>query len=565
MNWSKGPTVKEKILLHLLNYTHYFEQDNVPEEITQLGIANSIIAPRPHVSMALKDLRTKQQIIERICHIKHGKRKQKGYNLTPTGQQIANRTKQLLMESEIKVKDRSGERIERFGQICSTSNISIFKLLNQINADGVFDLTHSNDLVKSPGTVTKTQIKKYATPPFDLSPTDQVTLQLQVQAQPHPQAQPQTQLPTQTTDNRSTLFKNHIEYLNHLSKNYPDYYSQYYQQLSEDQRIIGLSLKTNISLFFIGYLLIIIGAILGLYIISSGESFIIIPFILILTFGIATIMLAASSLWSNNIWQKRILDFVSITFPIIIYIMIYALIASEFSYYDISIWLIIIFSFLALANYASFIPIFNRAKALSALGIILLINVPIALFLNMIDIYQMGFWSLISVLCIYTSYNLLIRVDNKNDHVNDLNKIYPGIVAGLGLGILVVCVNFLANYDLQNPDMIKFGIYGIIFLWCIISIVLITRGIVKNGALAQKTIQLIILALPFFLGIVLFYFCIFLISINKPIEAMIEVFLGFIVIIYGLKQLKDQELSQLLLIGTIAFALISTLGYILIY
>jgi hypothetical protein len=257
---------------------------------------------------------------------------------------------------------------------------------------------------------------------------------------------------------------------------------------------------------------------------------------------------------------------VAITFPIFIYIFIFAMISSEFSFYDLALWLIITFSFIALANFASFIPLLNRAQALCALGIVLLINVPIALFLGTIDIFQTGFWLLISVLCVYIGYNLLIT-NNINDNYQfeeDFEKIYPGIISGIGLGILIACIYFSINYDLQNNDYSKFRIYGIILLWSFNALALISLGLYEKGARARKTIKMIVSALPLFLGIFLMYFGIFLFRIEKLIEALIEFFLGFIIIIYGLRRLNGQDLPWLVLTGSITLALVSTLGYLLL-
>ena len=140
MAWSKSLTVKEKIILHLLSYSQYSDLEEVPENMTQQGIASSIAAPRPHVSMALKDLKTIGQLTERTSRITQGKRKQKVYLLSSEGVQIGNGLKRRLLDSEIKIIDGSIEGVLRISEVCNKYKISIMDLLNSITDDGFCDI-----------------------------------------------------------------------------------------------------------------------------------------------------------------------------------------------------------------------------------------------------------------------------------------------------------------------------------------------------------------------------------------------------------------------------------------
>jgi len=78
-------TVKDRMLLHLLPYSRELGKPSVPFALTQHGIAQAVIANRSHVSMALKDLREEELVLEEKAHVQGGGRRRLAYFLTEDG------------------------------------------------------------------------------------------------------------------------------------------------------------------------------------------------------------------------------------------------------------------------------------------------------------------------------------------------------------------------------------------------------------------------------------------------------------------------------------------------
>ena len=114
--------------------------------------------------------------------------------------------------------------------------------------------------------------------------------------------------------------------------------------------------------------------------------------------------------------KHRIFKLLLIGVPIMVYILILAMIDPNLSYYDLGLWLFIIISAIMIANFGTFIPVINRAQIIGALGIIILIDSPLALVLNTLNVFQIGFWYLIGLIYIFISYDIIINDQNqKND------------------------------------------------------------------------------------------------------------------------------------------------------
>ena len=70
-------TVRERILLHLLDFTKHAESFDVPVEMTQTGIAKATRIELPHVAQYVRPLVREGQVQERTAHIKGSTRKRK--------------------------------------------------------------------------------------------------------------------------------------------------------------------------------------------------------------------------------------------------------------------------------------------------------------------------------------------------------------------------------------------------------------------------------------------------------------------------------------------------------
>ena len=550
MNWSKGFTVKERILIHLLAYAPYSEQDPVPEAVTQQGIAGMISAPRPHVSIALKDLRMKNHLTERTCRIERGKRKQKVYFLSSNGINLAKSLKAQVMELKIKVLVDSGEHFLKPIQATSNYKISLPELLNRVSPSGVLDLRTKKESEKPD------QRSTHTSPPM-------ATERIQEQSSyPEP--------PSQSIQLSQELKMQNEKSSYHYSYPYP-YQHEYmgtHEEYAEGEQPMQMSEKGAVALFSIGYFLIILGFISGTYLIINAAVLFVIPMVIFFTFGISIMTISVTRLWSIEVWQSRIMNSLIMIIPIILYVLFFSAIQPGISYYDLGLWLIIIFSCFGLASFGTFIPESHRGSAVTALGIIIIINTTVTLLLNTLNIFYAGFWLLSGVLCIYLGYNLVLK---------QIVDLHSGITVGLALGILIACIYFAIIYEFENDLRVTLNFYIILIFWSIISIILLiqtyrnyTTSIIQKGKaiksnpkVIEKMVWVLYASIPIFFGIILIFFGLVLLRFDKPMETIIELFLGALVVIYGARRLKDHEWPQISFAILLMIAIIFTLAQIL--
>ena len=105
-------TVEEKILVHLTQYMNFYDQWEVPFDLTQEGIAGSIGIARCNVSRAMKKLTQKGYIEEKIAHVKGAERRRKVYFLTHAGHPPANQIYRYLIEFPVIFKTMDGMQKE---------------------------------------------------------------------------------------------------------------------------------------------------------------------------------------------------------------------------------------------------------------------------------------------------------------------------------------------------------------------------------------------------------------------------------------------------------------------
>lgn len=163
-------TVKEKIQLHLLEYTKFSDEYSVPPEITQSGISERVGIRLKHLSQYLKPLLEGGQVEERIAHVTGRKQRLKVYDLTSVGWVDASKVKDLVMGSHVSYMTASGklregvvtEVMERY-----TKGRRIMEVLSAIGDDGVMDVgalvaeeakekrlvDHTEEAPKTPGFV----------------------------------------------------------------------------------------------------------------------------------------------------------------------------------------------------------------------------------------------------------------------------------------------------------------------------------------------------------------------------------------------------------------------------
>ncbi len=99
--------VEERILLHLMDYTDYEDAVEVPEAVTQPGIAGSVWIQRSAVPRATNNLIEKGLAVTKKAHVEGLKRRRKVYFLTHEGLKEANRLLDELkgIEPELEFPD----------------------------------------------------------------------------------------------------------------------------------------------------------------------------------------------------------------------------------------------------------------------------------------------------------------------------------------------------------------------------------------------------------------------------------------------------------------------------
>ena len=123
-------TAKERILIHLLDQVRHAESVEVPEVLTQSGVARLAGIALPHVVQYARPLVKDGLVQERIAHVEGSKRRRKVYNLTSEGRMVAIRLRARLKLEVVHVKDAQGTREATIGQVLEQAGPKL--LLSQV-------------------------------------------------------------------------------------------------------------------------------------------------------------------------------------------------------------------------------------------------------------------------------------------------------------------------------------------------------------------------------------------------------------------------------------------------
>ncbi|MFQ6128431.1 MAG: hypothetical protein ACE5QW_05970 [Thermoplasmata archaeon] len=135
-------TVRDRILIHLLDYTKHRHLAEAPFETTQAGIAEVISALRSHVSMVLASLIDLGMVEERLSHIGGEVRRKKAYFLTSKGLSEAEQTREKFLKTPVVVYvDGNMEEVE-IGDIDEIlgGTYYLVDILVSVDETGVLDL-----------------------------------------------------------------------------------------------------------------------------------------------------------------------------------------------------------------------------------------------------------------------------------------------------------------------------------------------------------------------------------------------------------------------------------------
>jgi ATP/maltotriose-dependent transcriptional regulator MalT len=136
-------TIEDAIMLHLLDYTKFQGEFEVPYEITQPGIADAVGIRRSHAANVIKSLKDKVQVEERTAHVKNIPRKRKSYFLTDSGKEYIIDLRNNLAEKMVKLKGNKNEindlKLSEINQTYST-HITLLQLVRLIRPDNSVEL-----------------------------------------------------------------------------------------------------------------------------------------------------------------------------------------------------------------------------------------------------------------------------------------------------------------------------------------------------------------------------------------------------------------------------------------
>ena len=126
----------------MIQYLRYYDQWEVPFDVTQEGIAGSIGIARCNVSRAMKKLIEKGSIEEKIAHVKGAERRRKVYFLTQTGHTEAAQINNYLSNYSVQFRDSTGQIKElKLAQVREEmeKKPKLLEIIKYISSDGIVD------------------------------------------------------------------------------------------------------------------------------------------------------------------------------------------------------------------------------------------------------------------------------------------------------------------------------------------------------------------------------------------------------------------------------------------
>ncbi len=139
----RPPTVKERILLHLLDHTKSSGAYEAPPAATQAGIARAAWFNIQHVPQYIRPLIGEGLVRERTAHVRQGRRRRKVYELTDSGQRQAFAMRDQLRDEAILVRDGDGmrETTVRDAVEIARGKLSMLDVVREFLLTGSVDVT----------------------------------------------------------------------------------------------------------------------------------------------------------------------------------------------------------------------------------------------------------------------------------------------------------------------------------------------------------------------------------------------------------------------------------------
>lgn len=101
-------TVKERILLHLFDYTRFTEEFVAPFEVTQSGISEAVGIRVQHVRQNVRPMIQNELVVESTRHVQRGTRRRKAYFLTSRGRMASASLRRVLLREDVPFRSKDG-------------------------------------------------------------------------------------------------------------------------------------------------------------------------------------------------------------------------------------------------------------------------------------------------------------------------------------------------------------------------------------------------------------------------------------------------------------------------
>ena len=136
----RGVTVKDRVLLHLLEYWGTPDRGEWPPGLTQVGIAAGVGISRGHVAVVLPELVQSGHVDVRIDRVKGRARRVKIYTLTFKGGTTAGELARALLESTVTAVDDTGEWDIPLDGLVQVHKVDMLTALASMDGRGRVDL-----------------------------------------------------------------------------------------------------------------------------------------------------------------------------------------------------------------------------------------------------------------------------------------------------------------------------------------------------------------------------------------------------------------------------------------
>lgn len=527
-------TVKEKILIHLLSYSKYKDEVEVPASVSQEGMAEAVGVRRSHIASALKDLKENELVEEKKARIIGEKRRKNAYFLTSSGQSEALSLKENIRQKTILFRDEDGSEKEvTISEVKDhiSEKLSILEVLNRLTEDGIFDMKKRE---KEPE---EEEVEKTIICPFCGQTNKNFELNTVL-------------LPSGAQGLSVSCFFCGRDFLvAEISIADQEEAKGYVPSLIPSEEAEAAILKTpfqtanpfivSLGLFFmlISFLLALV---IGLNYISSDL------FILVLVGFILSLSLLYIGLMNVkhlDAITRRILIVVGAVFVSFIALFLGLMMGAE--YHSEQAWLMASVVLPAFGVFVFGKPLAKtlRSELSLALGVFLILFgvFSIAFYeLFSSSYWYSPFWVIAGALMVFTSYEIE-RLDK--------TFILRAACVGTGAFVAIFCFVVLISQYVTLGLLKSIGT----FLWLVLGVYLVTLRFVSRQS-CDRSLYAMKISLMVGIG-VLFSLVGILLALNgRYMESAVEFFIGIPIIWYGISNAREFGASQTVLIAFVVFS-----------